>query len=121
MDARTRIDVLLVTSGAIDLEVAQATVVFTVPAGKTCVITKVVMRSSTGACDTVKVRCQFTAAGDVIALTAALTLTITNNCIILTPISNALMGVAAATFEVEVETVEDSAAEAIFDVWGYLF
>ena len=96
-------------------------ILFTAPAGKTCVITRVVMRSASGACDTVKIRCQFTAAGDVIALTAALTLTITNNCIILSPISNALMGVAAATFKVEVETVEDSAATAVFDVFGYLY
>ena len=121
MDARLHVESLLATSAAIDLEVAAAHVVFTVPAGKTCVITKVVMRSATGACDSVKIRCQFTAAGDVIALTGVLTLTITNNCIIFSPISNALMGVAAATFEVEVETVEDSAAEAIFDVFGYLF
>lgn len=126
MDARIKTDYLLSQSAAIDMDAANTTetTLFTVPAGKECHITKVVMHSvGTATLGTISLSFGFNTgpANDVITATGAITLTLADYYKIIPPISNAKIGATAGTFKVMIVAKEGAAGTAMFDVFGYLY
>ena len=109
--------------GPIDLNVLAETVLFTVPVGKECHITKIVMHSASGAIAAAKIQCGFNTgpANDVIANTGIITLSITDYYIIFHAQDNAKIGAAADDFSLQVETQEGAADTVLIDVFGYLY
>jgi len=125
-DIREYADSLLAQSDAIDMDAVNGTetVLFTVPAGKKCHITKVIMHSvGTATLGTVDLSFGFDTgeADDVITPTGAITLTLDDYFKIISPISNAKIGAAADTFKVCIHAKEGAAGTAKFDVFGYLY
>jgi len=124
-DIREYADSLLAQSVAIDMDAANGTetTLLTVPVGKECHITKVVMHSASAALGTVDLSFGFDTgeAADVITPTAAITLSQDDYLKIINPISNAKIGAAAGTFKVCIHGKEGGAGTAKFDVFGYLY
>jgi len=121
-DIREVAESLLAQSAAINVGVEAQTVLFTVPAGKVCRITKIIMHSASAAIGTAKLGFGWNdgVATDVIADTDTITLSQDDNYKILSPDSNAKNGAAADTLEVDVATAEGNGDTAKFDVFGYL-
>lgn len=107
----------------IDLNVLAETVLFTVPAGKECHVTKIVMHSASAAIGAAKIQCGFNTgpANDVIANTGIITLSITDYYIIFHAKDDAKIGAAADDFSLQVETQEGAADTVLIDVFGYLY
>lgn len=122
MDMRENADTLLASIAAIDLNALAETTLFTVPAGKSCIITKVVMRNADGAVATASVSFGFDTgdADDVIA-NAVNALAGTTNYEVIPAKSDAVRGAATDTFKIDVNTAEGGARTCTVDVFGYLF
>jgi len=125
-DLRELADTILAQSAAINMDAANGTetTLFTVPAGKKCHITKVVMHSvGTATLGTVDLSFGFDTAeaDDVITPTGAIALTLDDYFKIISPISDAKIGAAAGTFKVCIHAKEGAAGTAKFDVFGYLY
>lgn len=122
MDMNEECYSLLASLTGVDLNTAQENSVFMCPADKKCIITKIMLRGASVNLDTVKIRAGWNTgpADDVLATTAAITLTATNNFQGFNPKDNAVMGSEGDTFKIEVETAEGEAATGDFDVFGYL-
>jgi len=122
MDATENVDCLLATSGAIDLNTTAETTLYTCPVGKTCVITKVVMRAPSAAIGTASISFGWnTANADDVIANGVRTLTGATNYEIISAKSDAKLGSAGDTFKIDVNTAEGAADTAIFDVFGYLY
>lgn len=122
MDIREVCDSKLATSAAINLAVEAETVLFTVPAGKICIITKVVMRSPSAQIDQASISFGFnTANADDVIADGVIALTDATSYEVIPVASDAQHGVAAGTFKLDVNTAEGAADTAVFDVFGYLF
>lgn len=113
---------LLASIDNIDLNALGETVLFTVPAGRGCIITKVVMRNADGAVVNTLESFGWNSgdADDVIA-NANRTLTGATNYEITLAKSDAVRGVATSTFKIDVNTVEGGARTCTVDVFGYLY
>jgi len=113
---------LLVSMASIDLNDVAETTLYTCPAGKSCVITKVVIRAADGAVATAEESFGWntTNADDVIA-NAQRALTGATNYIIVGAKDDAVRGAAAGTFKVDVQVAEGGARTATIDVFGYLY
>ena len=107
----------------VNLNTAPATTLYTVPAGKSCIITRVIMRLASTSLTTVSVSFGFTTAAfaDVIADATHTELTGNTLYTILIPKVGAFIGVAAATFKVLCNILQGGAATATIDVYGILF
>ena len=121
-DIREYVDSLLANSDAIDLNALAETVLFTVPAGKSCIITKVIMHTPSAAVGTASISFGFDTgdADDVIA-NGVRTLTGATNYEIIPAKSDAVRGATAGTFKVDVNTAEGGALTAKFAVFGILY
>jgi len=104
----------------IDLEVLAEHDVFTVPDGMYCYVHRILMRDVSQTTNTVKICAGFGTANadDVVAITAALTVT-QNNWITGVAKANAARGEPGDVFKIQIETVEDSVALAGFCVFGH--
>lgn len=95
---------------------------YTVPAGKSCIITKVVIRNSSGNLTTASISFGFDAVGsDCITNAAHVTLTNSTFYEVIPPKVGAVRGAAAGTFKVAVNTKQGGAMTITVDVFGYLF
>lgn len=123
-DLREHADSLLASVADVDLNVETETTLFTVPAGKSCIITKVVMRLATGAGLPVGASISFGfnagTSNDVIA-NAVFVLDAATEYIIIPAADKAKVGVAAGLFAINVNTAEGAVMTVTLDVCGYLF
>lgn len=113
----------LATIAAVNMNTATATLLYTVPAGKSCIITKVVVRLASVSLTTVSVSFGWTTAAwaDVIANATHTELTGNTLYTVLIPMVGAKVGVAAGTFKVLCNTLQGAAATVTIDVFGYLY
>lgn len=114
---------LLASVAAVDMNKDPETALYVVPGGKSCIITKVVLRNCSGNLTTASISFGFTAAAysDVIANATHVTLTGNTLYEIVSAKVGAKVGVAAATFSVIDNTKQGAAMTLTIDVYGYLF
>lgn len=124
MDVREKVDSLLASKADINLNAEAENTLFTVPIGKSCIITKVVMRLATGAGLPVGASISFGfnagTSNDVIA-NAVFVLDAATEYIIIPAEAKAKRGVAEELFAINVNTAEGAAMTVTLDVFGYLF
>lgn len=125
MDMRTKADTLLASVDSIDLNATAETDLFVVPVGKSCIITKVVLRNVVGAglpLGTASISFGWNSgnADDVIA-NGVRAITAATNYEIIPAGSDSELGAAEGTFKIDVNTGEGAALTCTIDVFGYLF
>ena len=122
-DIREYVDSLLAQSDSIAVNGAAETVLFTVPAGKSCIITKVIMHSPSDAIGQASISFGFNAGAGVndVIVNAVRTLTGATNYEIIPAKSDAVRGATGGTFSMIINTPETAADTAKFDVFGYLY
>ena len=116
---------LLSSTAAVDMKTASVKVpLYTVPTGKTCVVTAIIVRSPTVSLaggtsysfgDTA------TATGWKSSVDLSSLTTVTTSAIVIMGTSKFAMSVAAAVFGMYITTGSTSASTATIDVYGYLF
>lgn len=122
----TTIDYRL-ASVSVNVGSATAQTLYTVPAGRSCVITKIVMRSAAAslnqATDPVfSIGWNATDHNDVVASATYTYPAATTTYKVLSPIANeAAIGAAAAVLKANVTTAATASTAVQFDVFGYLF
>lgn len=121
--AQTGAETLLSSTPLVDLNAAPETPLYTVPGGKTAVITKVVVRKASTSLTTASIAFGFNAGtdNDVIATATHTELTGNTLATVLTPKTGAKIGAAAAVFSVLATILQGGAATCTIDVFGYLF
>lgn len=114
---------LLSTNALVNLNQAGETQLFTVPAGYSCVITRVVLRNASTSLTTASLAFGFNAGTDtdVIATATHTELTGATLYTILIPKTGAKIGVVAGVFSVITTILQGGAATCTIDVFGYLF
>lgn len=113
----------LSTTSSVDMNTATATTLFTVPTGKSCIITHVVVRNASTSLTTASYSFGFNSAtfNNVIANATHTELTGSTLYTVLIAMAGATRGVAADTFKVLMNTLQGGAATTTMDVYGYLF
>jgi hypothetical protein len=119
----TTVDTLLSTTSSVDFNTATATTLYTCPAGKSCVVTKVVIRTASTSLTTASVSFGWNSASfnDVIANATHTELTGSTLYTILSPKVGAKLGAAADVFKVLANTQQGGAATVTIDVFGFAF
>lgn len=124
MDARKKTLYLLETTDSIDLNALAETTLYTCPAGYVCYVTHAILRKAAGAglpIGTAEVSFGWnTANADDVIANAALVLTDGTNYKVIKAADDAVYGVAAGTFKMEVQVAEGAVATCSVDVFGYL-
>lgn len=112
---------LLQSTPTVNMNTATATTLFTNPTGRTCVITKVVVRNASTSLTTASYSFGWTSAAfnDVIANATHTELTGSTLQTILIPIAGQKLGPSAGTFKVLMNTLQGGAATASMDAYGY--
>jgi len=120
MDAKQKVLASLGDLEDIDLEVLAEHDTFIVPDGMYCYVHRVVIRDVSENTNTVKICAGFNTgdADDVVAITAALTIT-QHNWTTGVAKANAARGEPGDVFKIQIQTVEDSVALANFCVFGH--
>ena len=122
MDLREKAETLLASVDLVDLNVLDATTtLFTVPAGKSCIITKVVTRTHSAALTTAVSDYGFNVAGDDVITGAIKALTGATDYQRVVADDAAIRGVAAEVFKHSVQIAEGGALTCTIDVFGYLY
>lgn len=122
MDIREVAESLLAEVVGVDLDAVAETTLFTCPAGKSCIITKVIIKNADGAVATAEASFGWnTANADDVIANAQHSLTGATNYIILPAIDDAVRGAAAGTFKADVQTAEGGARTADILVFGILY
>jgi ethanolamine utilization microcompartment shell protein EutS len=113
----------LATNAGVDLNAAATPTLYTVPAGKTAIVTKIVLKNASISLTTWSGSFGFTGAtyNDVIADATHTELTGPTLVTKLQPKIGALQGVAAATLKLKNNTLQGAAATVDIDVFGYLY
>lgn len=113
---------LLQSTSNVDLNTATATTLFTCPTGRTCVITKVVVRNASTSLTTASYSFGWTSAAfnDVVADATHTELTTATLQTVLFPKVGAKLGPSAGTFKIKPNTLQGGAATVTVDVYGYL-
>lgn len=113
----------LSTTSSVDMNTATATTLFTVPTGKSCIITHVVVRNASTSLTTASYSFGFNSASfnDVIANATHTELTGSTLYTVLSAKVGATRGVAADTFKVLMNTLQGGVATTTMEVYGYLF
>ena len=121
MDYQTA-DVCLARGVSVDLNITTKQTLYTVPTGRSCIITKVVQRDASAAVTTATGSYGFNAgASDVIALFNVFTnMTATTVYDPKTVVGPATKGASANTFGFKATTAEGAARTMVVDVFGYL-
>jgi hypothetical protein len=114
--------ILLQTTTGVDLNTAAATLLYTVPAGKTAIIRRVIMRNASISLTTASISFGWNSASFNNVITNATRTALTSSALYLEilPINGAAIGAAAGTFKVLVNTPQGAAATCTIDVFGYL-
>jgi hypothetical protein len=124
-DCMNYVETKLATLAAADMNPGAPptmTTLYTVPAGKSCIITKVIIRASSGDLTTASISFGFDANGsDAIANGTRTYLDGATKYGILVPANGSVRGAAAGTFKVAVNTKQGAAMTIAIDVFGYLF
>jgi len=107
----------------VDLDTVAETTLYTCPAGMVCYVTSIVMRKAVGAVPLDTIQASFgwnTGTSDDVIGNAARVLTDGTNYLILGAIDDAVYGVAAGLFNINVQIKEGVALKCSIDVFGYL-
>ena len=121
--AKAGCESLLASNAGVDLNTATASTLYTVPTGKSCVVSKVVIRNVSTSLTTASVSFGFTTAAwaDVIADAVHHELTGNTLATVLLPMIGAKVGTTGGTFKIKCNTLQGVAATATIDVFGILF
>lgn len=105
------------------MNTATATTLYTVPTGKSCIITHVIVRNASTSLTTASYSLGFNSAAfnNVIADATHTELTGSTLYTVLIAKAGATRGVAADTFKVLMNILQGGAATTTMDVYGYLF
>jgi hypothetical protein len=114
---------LLVLDASVNMNTATAVTLYTVPAGRTCVITKLVYRAPSTSLTTVSWSVGFnsTPFDNVLANATHTELTGSGLYTVLVPKIGAALGAAAGVLKHKNNTLQGGAATAQCDVYGYLY
>lgn len=112
---------LLNSAFSVNMNSGGTQVLYTCPAGKTCIVTKVIVRNATDSLTTASYSFQWNSAGDVIADATHPELTGSTLFTQLFPKVGAARGSAGATFDVVMNTLQGGTASTTIDVFGYTF
>jgi len=113
---------LLSSTASVSLNTANKTTLYTVPAGKTCIITHVIVRNASTSITTAEYGFGFNAnADDVITSATHTELTGATLFVSLIPKAGAIRGAAADVFGVKCTVNQGAAATVTISVFGYLF
>jgi len=114
-------EILLQSTKTVDMNTATATTLFTNSTGRTCVITKVIVRNASTSLTTASYSFGWNSAAfdDVIANATHTELTGSTLQTILLPKAGQKLGASAGTFKVLMNTLQGGAATATMDVYGY--
>lgn len=125
MDLRETAETILASIPDIDLNAVAETILFTCPAGKSCVITKVVLRNCVGAglpLGTASISFGWnTANADDVIANGMRAITAATNYEVIPAGSDAEIGIAAGTFKIDVQIAEAAVLTGTVDVFGYIF
>lgn len=116
-------EVLLASTGSVNMNTATATTLYTCATGKSCVITRVVVRNASTSLTTASYSFGWTstAFNDVIANATHTELTGATLYTVLAAKTGAKLGTSTGTFKVLMNTLQGSAATTTMDVFGYVF
>jgi len=115
-------EALLSSTAAVDMNAVAETTLYTCPVGKSCIITRVVLRLPDGAIATASISFGWnTANADDVIANGVRTLTGATNYEIIPAASDAVRGAASGTFKIDVQTAEGGARTATLEVFGYLY
>lgn len=116
-------DALLASNALVDLNTATASTLYTVPTGKSVIITRVIMRLASTSLSTASISFGFnsTSFNDVIANAAHTELTGATLYTVLVPKIGATIGTTAGLLKVLCNTLQGGAATCTIDVYGRLF
>jgi len=122
-ELRERADTKLATVTEIDMNTVATTDLFTVPAGKSCVITHIVIRNASITLNTASFGFGFNANADDVVAAAVLggNLSAAAKYRVLEATDGAVRGAATDVLKIGVDTVQGAAATMDVDVFGYLF
>jgi hypothetical protein len=121
--AKTGAEVKLATAAAVDLNTATPTTLYTVPAGKSAVITRIVLRLASTSLTTVSISIGFNSASfnDVLANATHTELTGATLFTVLSSKAGAKIGAAADVLKLLCNTLQGGAATCTVDIFGYLY
>lgn len=110
------------STDSVDLNTATKTTLFTVPAGKTLVVTKIIVRNASSSLTTASFSFGYNANADDVVATATHT-ELTGNTLYtkIEPKVGAIIGNAADVFGVKCTILQGSAATVTISVFGYFF
>lgn len=110
------------STDSVDLNTATKTTLFTVPAGKTLVVTKIIVRNASASLTTASFSFGYNANADDVVATATHT-ELTGNTLYtkIEPKAGAIIGNAADVFGVKCTILQGSAATVTISVFGYFF
>ena len=122
MNINTVAEAKIVTLAGVDLNVTTKTTIYTVPTGKTLIVTKVVIRNASASLTTANYALGFNAnADDVVTGATHTELTGSTLFSILNAKAGAIRGAAADVFGLKCSVAQGGAATVTVDVFGYLF
>ncbi len=113
----------LSTTSSVDMNTATPTTLYTVPTGKSCIITHVVVRNASTSLTTASYSFGFNSAtyNNVVADATHTELTGSTLYTVLIAKIGATRGVAGDTFKVLMNILQGAPATTTMDVFGYLF
>lgn len=116
-------ETLLASTGSVNMNSATATTLYTCPTGKSCIITRVVVRNASTSLTTASYSFGWTstAFNDVIANATHTELNGATVYTALSPQVGAKVGTSTGTFKVLMNTLQGTAATTTMDVFGYTF
>ena len=114
---------LLALVPAVNLNTATPTTLYTVPALKTCIITKIILSGASASLTTASISLGYNSAAfnDLIANATHTELTGATLCTILLPKTGAKLGAAAAVLKLLANTLQGGAATVDVRVFGLLY
>lgn len=112
---------MLSTTTLINMNSGATQVLYTCPTGKTCVVTKVIVRNASASLTTASYSFQWNTADDVIVNATHTELTSSTLYTQLLPKVGAAVGSTGATFDVLMNTLQGSGATTTMDVFGYTY
>lgn len=121
MELSARAETKLATVSGIDLNTTAKTSLYTVPAGKSCIVTRLIVRGSSINLTTAAFGAGFDpSAGDVVTSATHTELTGSTLYTTLAPKAGAAIGTAGSVLGIACTIAQGAAATATVDVIGYL-
>ena len=122
MNAKEKTIALLTSLAGVDLNTTDKQTIYTVPTGKSCIVTKVVVRLASISLTTANYGFGFDAGGSDV-ITGATHTELTGNTLytVLSAKAGAKVGTAGQAFGSKCSVAQGAAATVTIDVFGYLF